>query len=225
MTRPTSTAGSRRRRSPALVAGALAVALALSACGKGGTAPSSGSGASQATGGTSPSPVASGGSGGSGGPGGSPSETSSPSGSVAPSASPTGSGTTTTLQPAQDLCPVLKLSDLVAATGLPLQPCRYAGRTSTWQTKGATGVLTVNLQSGEGVFDYIEHLKSGAGTAVDVAGADDAVAVTTPAANGGSRISLIVLIGDVSLNLGLTARHATIGKAVAVAEMVVRAGR
>src|SRR5581483_7856861 len=132
MTRPTSTAGSRRRRSPALVAGALAIALALSACGTGG----------------------------SGGPGGSPSETSTPSGSVAPSASPTGSGTTTTLQPAQDLCPVLKLSDLVAATGLPLQPCRYAGRTSTWQTKGATGVLTVNLQSGEGVFDYIEHLKS-----------------------------------------------------------------
>ncbi len=223
MTRPRSTAASASRRGLALIAGALALALVLSACGKGGETPSS-SAASQPPGGAS-SPAATGASGGSGGAGGTPSESATPSEGATPSASPTGSGTKTRLQPAQDMCPVLKLSDLVATTGLPLQECRYAGRTSTWQTKGATGVLTVNLQSGEGVFEYIEHLKSGAGTAVDVAGADDAVAVTTPAANGGSRISLIVLIGDVSLNLGLTAKHATIGKAVQVAEMVVRAGQ
>jgi hypothetical protein len=124
----------------------------------------------------------------------------------------------------EDLCVVLDLQDLVRITGLRLEPGTFDGAACGWRTKDERGTVTMSYGSAKQTAAYIEELESlDIGTAVTVAGAEDAAAVTLTCGSGSSRstrVGLVAKVGHRRLSVTLTSKDATLEMAIALAELV-----
>jgi len=154
------------------------------------------------------------------------SPTSEPS-EVPTSDSPAPATGATGLVDAQNLCEVLDAGELSRITGMRLGDGTFDGAQCVWLAEGEVGSLTMSLGKGENTARYIEELQDlDVGEPVDIAGAEDAAAVTIISGSGSNRsnrVAVVAKVGSERLTVILTGRDANLDRAVELAELVTNA--